>query len=161
MILDTLCFFSAFKTNKCLRLISNALLYHVVCVQANHTGSWKTPFQRQFLIYERMTRLETAVPMVPLTAPPLPLNSGFKSSLAQTCPCVVFLFSSCWHLFTNVNHRATCLKFWEPYSTTYYNIRLELRQQLYSCHFNEKQDFLISKKNEHSQGRALHMSNAT
>lgn len=119
------------------------------------------PFQRQFLIYERMTRLETAVPMVPLTAPPLPLNSGFKSSLAQTCPCVIFLFSSCWHLFTNVNHRATCLKFWEPYSTTYYNIRLELRQQLYSCHFNEKQDFLISKKNEYSQGRALHMSNAT
>lgn len=42
MILDTLVFFSAFKTNKCLRLISNALLYHVVCVQANHIGSWKT-----------------------------------------------------------------------------------------------------------------------
>lgn len=111
----------AFKTSKCLQLISDTVSYLVAYAQANHRRSWKRRFfKSNFSICERRTGLQAANPRRS-TENSTTQKVAFNLSWLRLAHASFFL---CRHLFTSANHRAARLRFWEPRSTTCYTTAL-------------------------------------
>lgn len=144
--LHTVIFFSAFKPSKYVQLISNTGLYLVVCVQVNHLRSWeKWLFKSNFLICKRRTRLQTAILHRSTKNSTTPLKKWLSVFSGSDFAHVSFLSAA--HTDIYLPAQTT-----EPLAfglgTTQCHVlqhhACDLRQQLYFCPCNEKQDLLIS-----------------
>lgn len=158
--IDTVNFFSDFKTSKSLWLISNTVLYLVVYVQANHLRSWKKwLFWSTFLICKRRTWLQTAIPHRSTENTTTPLKKWLPIFSGSDLP--VFHFSLQLTL-TSIYQRKPQSRSPSILGTVLYHVlqhhASELRQQLYFCPFNEKQDLVISVR---YQWKALFVPNGT